>query len=918
MSYFRFIFLFIAYVGFLLGDDFRIGRLENGLTYYIQHNEFPNDKASLQLVVKVGSIYETEEERGIAHFLEHMLFRGSQNFSDWEIVSYLESIGAQFGADTNAYTTFEHTTYLLEVPLEKKENLEKAILILSDFAGRAKLDKELIEKERTVVLDECNRGETLSSYRIQNKVYGEFFNNSSYENRMPIGLKEVILHADASVIQNFYKKWYRPNRMAIIVVGDFDVDAVEKKIKENFSSFIPGDETIKSIDVEFPKDAKSLFMVEEEEIFLQGAFTKFSQIKAEIEDPLAYIRDQLISNISLSILNQRFEALIKDASSPFLWAGVYNTAYTTYHEGLKIHYVGYMDRPLDGIKAIYKEVESFKKFGPTEGEFERDISRLEEVLKIGIENLHRIENQTYANAYHNHFLCNTLLGSFEKGYKYQQDLLKLITREDIKAWVKKTIELDEMCRIFSMPYSGVVSEEEVVSFLNEVKNEPIKAPKEDSNEDLQVKTTGVANISETTTDAEIGTTTLILDNGLKVVLHPTNLEKSFVSIELVAEGGKTLFDKKEYLSSELATYYLLESGFANLDGTQLKNFFIKKDSSFSAGIYPNMRLINARGPAGEVEVLFQAIRALFLEKRFDQNVWTNLILQLKEVEKYKNNMPDYFFMEEYNRILYENHPFFINENITDASEEIAKRCAQRAFKNPYEFSVIIVGDFSVEEMKKLVCSYFHFNETLSDEESVIELPILSDVKESLEHSVYKGKETHSTSIMSYRKMCKEQFITDFELSALTHILSDRALKKMRRELGDTYSVYFAHEFPLEPYKESVLVYLRFSCLPEKLSALQSEAQEVIFEFLKNGPSDEEVNSAKKIIEQKVKEALLFDGFWQKLQRDEVLYKIPAKEILRAKKELSLLTKENLHRLAKEIFENTPLIKVSLFPENYIK
>ncbi|MBM3194046.1 MAG: hypothetical protein FJZ59_07440 [Chlamydiae bacterium] len=914
MSLFRLIFVFITFIGFVFADDVRIGQLENGLTYYIQHNQFPKEKASLQLVVKVGSIYETEEERGIAHFLEHMLFRGSENFSDWEIVSYLESIGAKFGADTNAYTTFEHTTYLLQVPLEKKENLDKAILILSDFAGRAKLDKELIEKERTVVLDECNRGETQSAYRMQNKIYNEFFKNSSYEDRMPIGLKDVILHADPLLIQNFYKKWYRPNRMAMIVVGDIDVNQVEEKIKECFRSFTRGDETIKSIDVDFPKEPKSLFMVDEEEIFVQGAFTKFSQTKEEIEDVQASIKESLISSFSLSILNLRFDALTKDVSSPFLWAGIYKVPFTTYHEALKIHYIGYMDRPVDGIRALYKEIESLKEYGPTENELEREVLRTEEALKIGRENLHRIENDVYANSYHSHFLCNTLIGSFESGYKLQQDLVKLITCEDIKAWIKTNIQIDEMNRIFSMPTSEVISEEGVAGILKEVKNEGVEAPKVESNEDLQTEIGEVVNISETVSNEEMGTETIILDNGMKVILHPTSLEKGYVSIELVAEGGKTLFSKEEYLSSDLAAYYLLESGLANLNGAQLRNFLIKKDSLFYAQILANMRLINAKGPTSEAEVLFQAIRALFLEKRFDLNIWTNLMNQIKEIETYKNNMPELFFMEEYNRLLYEDHPFFVSGKITEANEEIAKRCAEVAFRDPLEFSVVIVGDFDVEVMKHLVSTYFSFKKIPTDDLRSIELPILPDVKDSVEHVVYKGKETHSTAIMSYRKLCKEKPISDLELSALTYILSERAMKKMRRELGDTYAVYFSYEFPLEPVRESLFVHLRFSCLPEKVQALQTEAEEVILEFLKSGPTEEEVSSAQKIIEQKVKEALLFDDFWKKLQRDEILYKIPASDILRNKKELSLITKENLLALSKEIFENTPVVKISLFPE----
>ncbi len=914
VSLFRLVFAFLAIAIFATAEEVRIGKLENGLTYYIQHNEFPKDKASLQLIVKVGSIYETEEERGLAHFLEHMLFRGSENFSDWEIINYLESIGAQFGADTNAYTTFEHTTYLLQVPLEKKENLDQAILILSDFAGRATLSKELIEQERTVILDECNRGETQSNYRMQRKIYDEFFTNSSYANRMPIGLKDVILHCDPSIIQNFYKKWYCPNRMAIIAVGDFDVNLVEQQIKECFKDFKAGDETILSVDVDFPKEKKSLFMCEEEEIFVQGSFVKFFQNRNSSEDGEVFIRSSLISSFATSILNQRFDALTKQPGSPFLWAGMYQMPFTTFHGALKIHFLGFMDRPLDAVKAVYNEVELLKHFGPQEEELAREISKQEEALKIGIENLHRVESGFFTNLYHSHFLCGTPLGSLEIGGLIQKEVLSSIKCEDIKDWMEKNIELETMSRIFSMPNIGVISNDQVDSLLQEIKNEKIEAPLVESRQDLQVEMTGVASVCESISNEALGSTTLILDNGMKVVLHPTSLEKGTISIDLVAKGGKTLFNKEEYPSLEVATYYMIESGLANLNGIELKNFLQKKDCALTVGIFSNMRLIKTNGPVTESETLLKAIRALFLEKRFDLQIWDNLVEQIKEVNKYKGNMPSYFFMEESNRILYGGHPFYVPEKTSDANEEVAKKCAKIAFKNPSEFSVVIVGDFDLTNMKELVCSYFYFPESDKNDQRSIQLPILPDLKESVNEIIYKGKETHGITLMAYRKICNEKMMSELSLRALSHILTERAFKKMRRELGDTYSVYFSYEFPLDPFRGSVNVYVNFSSLPEKANELKEEAIMLISEFLKNGPSDEEVNTSKKIIEQKVKESLMFDEFWQKLHKDEILYKIAAEDLLRDKKELGMITKENLQTLAKEIFENTPVIKMSLFPE----
>ncbi len=910
----KFLYAMIMLIGILHADE-RIGLLENGLTYYIKHNEFPKEKASLRLVVKVGSIYETEEERGLAHFLEHMVFRGSLNFSDWEIIKYLESIGAEFGADTNAFTTFEETCYILQVPLDKKDSLDKALLMLSDFAGRASLKDELIEKERTVVMDEYNISQKQAGTRIYNQMHEEFFNNSAYGNRMPIGDKEVINHCDPNLIRNFYKKWYRPNRMAVIAVGDFDIDLVENRIKECFSNLSPGEETIVSTEVLFPGDVRSLYMVEEEEMFVQGGFTQFYVATCPMTISEEQMRLGLVHSLVSSILNYRLELLSKEHPAPFLAGGMISQSFTTFHEALRLHFVGFMDRPLDGVRAICREIERLKQFGPTKGELDREIFRLQEEISTGIENLDRIDNEVFIQSYVNHFLCSIPLKSMQAGYELNRKFLAEIRTEDIALWVEENINLDTMYRIFSMPFENVISVNDVEQVIQEVKNEKLEPPKEISNSLLCVMRSGFVGARSAVANDNIGSTMLILDNGMKVILHKTSLEKGRISIDMVARYGKTMFNPEEYDSIELAPAYLMGSGLANLNGNDFNSFLQKRDCSFAVAIGLNARSIYASGPSDESEVLLQSIRALFLDKRFDPVIWNSIVGHHTEIEKYKNNKPELFFIETANQIIYDNHPFYMEGKIAGAEEEVAKRCVELAFNDPLEFSLIVVGDFDLLEMQDLISNYFHFPEKVKHEKKEVQLPILLDFTESQNEIIYRGKETHSSTIIGYRKNYKGEVPLKFPMKALSHILSERCLKRMRQELGDTYTVSFMYESLLDPVTENIFAYVYFTSTPEKAEGLKKIAIEVIDEFLKNGPTADEVLSAKEIIRQKIKEAKVLDGFWSNLHKASVLQDRNIDELLMEAEELEVITQKGLQNLSVELFENTPTIRISLFPEH---
>ena len=898
-------FLFLVLIGHLAGQeqqiipsDVRIGKLKNGLTYYIKHNEFPKEKASLRLVVKVGSINETDEEQGIAHFVEHMVFRGSDNFADWEIINYLESIGAQFGPDTNAITSFDETCYYLTVPLERDTSLETAILILSDYAGRAHITDEMIAKERTVIMDEYNISQKSSQSRIGRNVYTTFFADSLYPKRFPIGKEEVILHCDAEVIRKFYKKWYRPNRMAVVAVGDFEIDLVEKEIARCFSDLKPDQGVSEpSSHVQFPPIPISLFTADPEELFVEGGFTLFYRKLFGLNVTQEGLRNDLIIALLGYILNHRFNDLLREPPSPFLCAAALSVPFTTYHDALRFHFIGFADRPLEGAKALYREVERLKKFGPLQSELDREIARLKVDAESVLANSDRVEHEVYIQAYVDHFLHNRGFSTVKEIYEFKKVCFDSITKDDLTLFANLYFNLDGMHRILSMPREDSLSVNAFEKGIQEVKNEILEPMNEISDVELILK-------------ARPTDTQKFLPQNIS--FYPTSLEKGQILIELIAPGGKTLFSPNEYASLELAPSYMIQSGFGNLKGKDLQNFLEKRGCSLSFGIQANLRHISISGPTKEKETLFKTLQAIFFEKRFEPTAWPGLIEQWREIEQQRENNPQNFFIGKAVPILHNNHPFFMWSRAADANENLAKKCAEQAFSSPQEFSIVITGDFNTTEMKKLVNQYLSSpNPPIPT--PTITIPTIPPIQNSLDQTIYRGNETHGLTLIFYRAR-RQEGLSHFSMQALTHILTHRALQTLRQQSGDTYGVTFTHEFPLAPSAKEAYVLISFTSTPDKAAKLKGQVDQVIEQFLKEGPTQKEIATAREIISQQIKEGKESNVFWSNLHKQAFLCNRTTSELLAENEKLPMITANKLHELAISLFKDAPKISLSLAPE----
>ncbi|MBS0585873.1 MAG: insulinase family protein [Verrucomicrobia bacterium] len=910
-------FISIAFVlraeeSFPLEDRAVVGKLPNGLTYYVQKNSFPKESAVIRLVIKAGSLHEEEEERGIAHFLEHMCFHGSKNVKDWEMIRYLESIGAKFGADTNAHTTFGHTTYELDLPNATKEVLERGLFILGDMAGRLTLDPEIIAKERKIVMDEYNLSKNVNT-RLSKEFYRTFCKDSLYNERMPIGLKEVIMTADVATIRGFYERMYRPERMALIVVGDFDVREVESYIESHFSYLEASKEEIEepSYKIDLPKERVVKGFIDRE--------IPFHTIALYLLEERYYAknltRDGVKYGLMESLLQDCIEARLEKASRknppPFLGAGIGSVDFAEGYQTLFLGASYFEDRPLDALKGVYKEIEKMRQIGPSEEEVANLIAAYRESFSRKERNEGRREHEEFADRYIDNFLEGR---PFYRGREINlamQEILEEITPEDIRLFAEENFPFEAFHIFFTASKKGALSEEMVEESLAALENIVIEKEEEALFEDLEVAI-DKRDFPYLETKEGSGYTVLSLNNGLRVILQPTNLEKDQVVFLAFAPGGKTLFSKEDYKALSLANDYKILKGVGNLNGEALSRYLQERNISYSISVFPNLRKVRLTGSAKYFEDYCRLFLATFQAKERDQDALENLIIRTDEALKQERNNPLFVFKEKVREILFSSNPFYEDVSKERVVVEDVEKALQKLFSSPSDYTLVIVGDFSVEEVKPLLLAYLN-GEVKEVEKETYKLPDYSFPKEDRRETIHVGIEAPCLNYVVYGvtdfNMAPKAFL--YPLEGLSLLLEERLLAKFRLEMGESYSCHAMADFPLYPDYRDLLFYFHFTCEEGKEALLQEALQKEIENLLTEEITDQELNTIVSLLKADAKKTYQYNRGWVGAYQDLILWDLPLLFDDEHNKEIDrMVTKENIKEMAKLLFQNRSKVEIT--------
>jgi zinc protease len=899
-----------------------VGKLSNGLTYYIRKNVKPEKKVELRLVINAGSILEDDDQQGLAHFTEHMAFNGSKNFNKNDIVSFLQSIGVEFGADLNAYTGFDETVYILPIPTEKKENIEKGFQILEDWASTIAFDATELEKERGVVLEEERLGKGAED-RMFRATYPKMFEGSKYAERLPIGKVEVIKSFKPEVIKRFYTDWYRPNLMSVVVVGDLDPAEAERLIKQHFEKLKnpanprPRD----SADVPGRKKSESLVITDKEATHhLIQIYYSYKKAKEEIT--VGDFREYMVKRLFTSMLGQRLQELTQKAEPPFIFGGSSIGGWARGFEGYNsMAYLG-KGGAEPAVRALVQENERARKYGFTTSELDRTKKMIMKSVERSYNERDKTESSDLTEEYIRHYLENEPIPGIENEFKYYQEFLNGITLDEVNKYVANTIPAvtENKLIIFTGPEKAgftIPAKEELLTMADNAAKEAIKPYEEKVlASSLMEKTPTPGKISSQKENKVLGLTELTFANGVRVILKPTDFKNDQVVMTGSRFGGHYLFAPADRYNAEYSSTVVSQMGVGQFSPVDMRKILAGKNASVSNRISSISESVNGQCSATDIETMLQLAYLNFTQPREDSELFSSFVT--KQQALYQNMMadPQYAFQDSVYKILYKDHPWAPRvpqaENFAKINQKRAVEIYKERFSNAHDFTFVIVGKFDVNTIKPLLETYIGSLPSTGKKSTFKDVG-LRPVKGTLKKEFKKGTEPKSFIRISWNGETPYSPAEALKLSALAELMNIKIIETLREDLSGIYGGGMYGSLSKYPYS-NYSIGISLPCGPENVDNLIKAALDEIEKVKKNGPLEADLNKVKETWKQQYLVNIKENNFWarQLLQSAEMATN-PA-EILEYEKKVNALTTKDLQDVANKYLDMKNYIQIVLNPE----
>jgi zinc protease len=829
----------------------RRGRFANGLTYYVKHNAKPADRAELRLVVNAGSILEDEDQRGLAHFVEHMAFNGTKNFPKNEIVSFIESIGMRFGADLNASTSFDETIYMLQVPTDKAEVLDRAMLVLEDWAHNVSFDPKEIDKERGVVMEEwrLRRG---AGARLQEKQFPVLLAGSRYVTRLPIGTTDVIQHAKPDRLIKFYKDWYRPDLMAVIAVGDFDTAAMEARIRTRF-------EPIPAVRRPTPRPAYGVpartspatVIASDPEVPLTQVGV-YNLMPTRDQSTIGDYRRQIVEGLFASMLSARFSEIAQKPDAPFLGASAGRGAIVRTAEGSVLS-AAVKDNGVDrGLEALFVEADRVAKFGFTATELDRQKTAMARRLERAVIEKDNQESADLAAEYGRNFLE----GEPMPGIVYENELytrfLPEITLDELNALARTwSPDRSRVVMVSAPEKPGVTlpTDAQLQAVIAGAAGKATTAYADTATASPLVATSPTpGTIAKTTTHDASGITEWTLSNGVTVVLKPTTFKQDEIVFRAFRYGGSSLASDADFISASTAAQVIANGGLGSMSLIDLRKALSGVIASASPSISSYEEGLGGGGSPKDLETLFQLIYARFTEPRADPEIFNVMREQTKAALANQDAQPEFAFSKALTSALYGDHlrmqpmtPATVDRMSLDTSMAFYKA----RFADASGFTFVFVGSFDPARIRPLVERYLASLPSTNGHETWKDVGIQT-ARETVERRVTKGIEPKSQTRIVFTGPFEYDQPHRTAIRAMAQILEGRLRNALREDLGGTYSVGVSPSYAKIPHPEYMLS-IAFGSDPARADALAARVFDEIAKLKAEGPSVRDLSDTKETL-----------------------------------------------------------------------
>jgi zinc protease len=895
-----------------------IGKLPNGLTYYIRKNVEPKNRAELYLVNKVGSVLETDAQRGLAHFTEHMSFNGTRDFPKNELVNYLQKSGVKFGADLNAYTSFDETVYQLPLPTDSVKTFEKGFDILADWAGHVTFDPKEIDDERGVVLEEARLRGKNAQERLQQQILPALLNNSRYAERLPIGKEEILKTFKPETIKSFYNDWYRPDLQAVIAVGDFDPKRVEQLIKDNFSDLknpanekprtkysvpaSPGTVVKIATDKEFPYTLA--------EIVVKHPETKTQTTSEYIESMRVDLFNQM--------LNARLGELTQKANPPFLFGRASYSGFLGHQDAFTSIAVAKPGELEKAIKAVVAETERARRFGFTQTE----LDRAKQDALTQIENAYKERDKTksvnFVREYQQHFLKGEAIPGIEFEYNFQKEHMGQIKLSEINALAGKYISDKNRAVIVEAPEmekDKLPDDKTLLSWISTAGKEVTAYVDEVSNKPLLAKEPAGSKVVSEKKDTAIMTTTLTFANGVKAILKPTTFKNDQILIAGYHFGGTSLASDEDFTSANLAADVIGSSGLADYNEIQLDKMLSGKNVHITPYISETAQGINGSSSPKDLETALQLTYLYFTQPRKDADIWQSQITQTKSLLANRSLDPTSVFQDTVAATLSNNNfrrMVPTTERLSSASLDKAYVFYKDRFADANGFTFTVVGSFDIDQIKPLLEKYLGGLPSSNRNETYKNLGIHIPAGK-ITKNVYKGIGDKSSVQIIFSGEYEYNDSNNLQVDALNEILNIKLIERLREKEGGVYAPGVRASYVKLPNSRySIAVY--FGCAPANVEKLINATMEEIAKIKQNGP--EAVDIQKFVAEESRSTELQLkeNSFWEGHIASSSQNQEDPDTVLHYIHDLNKVTVQSVKDAANKYLSGDNLVKLILLPE----
>ncbi len=888
-----------------------VGRLPNGLTYYIRHNEMPKGQADFFIAQKVGSVLEDEEQRGLAHFLEHMCFNGTQNFPGNGLIDWLETVGVKFGQNLNAYTGFDETVYnISSVPVKREGVIDSCLLILHDWADGLLLDPEEIDKERGVIHQEWRRS-NVGQMRILEQLLPKIYPGSKYGERLPIGLMSVVDNFKPQVLRDYYEKWYRPDNQAIIVVGDIDPAAIEQKIKTIFDPIKVPENLAPRYSVQVPDNQGTIYAIgADKEMKLAVAYFFFKLPEQLLNDEtrrtMAYYPIEYMKYMIGAMVNSRLEEMSQKPDCPFAGASIEIGDYmvSPTKDALTLQVIGKGDDIRPAFEAAYREVLRACRGGFTKSEFDRAKAEYLSKYEKAYEQRDGRNNTSYAREY----AANYTKGDPIPGALFELEMAKAVANMiPMDAFNKLLPEIvnNKDNRVFMalLPEKDGYhqpTEEEIAASINKVEGEEIEAYTEEVRTDPLVPALYAPATPKVSHNDIWDATELQYPNGVKVIIKPTTFKPGEILFDATARGGYG-HENVSGATLSILRYALSNYGLGEYSYSDLQKYLQGKNTHTSFGISANDRTLSGSTTPKNLKVLMELINMSFRDVRIAEDDFAALQAQLEAVLANQEATPDFKAQQGWSKSLYKRGADMLPtaESVKAANREEIQSLIHTMYANPADFTFSFVGDVNVDSLTAL-CNQYIGNLTAP---RIAGVPTTA----AADFEPFTGEKTTNESM----KMQTPQTYVYITLSGKVpytaknrmatsvagQILSNRLLKKIREEMGAVYSIGAAAQLDRMD-DQNFFLYIPFPMKPELKQQVLDEIHKMTFDMAEN-ITDEEFLPIKEFMVKSAKENAEKNNAWLGGIGGYALNGINT--FTNAEEVANALTKDDVKALLKDVF-----------------